>query len=339
MTNKFIITISGPAMMYRLDLIKKSSPSIIKDFIIIFTDLYSFNIYKKYGYDRDFNFVIIDGIRENYPVSLKNEKFLEVSNEIDYFKELPRFYNNSANRNNTFYPYDIHRFIFLYCAENNILNFAIVDSDCVFVDSVDIVDRYFKDIPTRTLNTLWFGEDPERSVKERLRVFEAIQPFFPQITLNRDFLRNADGFIRGFHFKNKDDLLLFFNIWNKALEVIFENWTDFFHLTSGTIIYDSAWVSPFIMQFFQNIGYSLAYCHDYLHVKSLGGSRVMSHFCRPEDTFYNENRRWKEYDYNIQYTDIASFIKHNKQQLKKYYEDRLDNVEITDTHVYGKLRQ
>ena len=75
MSGKFIITITGPIMMYRLDLIKRASPSIIKNNIIIFTDDFSLKIYKEKGYDKDFNFVSMDEIRKNYPISLKHHFF------------------------------------------------------------------------------------------------------------------------------------------------------------------------------------------------------------------------------------------------------------------------
>ena len=75
-------------MMYRLDIMKKSSPDIIKDYVIIFTDRYSYNLYKEKGYHNDFNFVIIDDIRNNFPISLEYEQILELPTEEEYLKNL-----------------------------------------------------------------------------------------------------------------------------------------------------------------------------------------------------------------------------------------------------------
>jgi hypothetical protein len=103
---KFIITVTGPAMLYRLELLRKASPDIIKDYVIIFTDEYSLPLYK--DYHDVFTFVTMDKIRENYPISLQYEQFLNVPTEEELWAGLLDFYNGEDKK---LYPYDIHRFI------------------------------------------------------------------------------------------------------------------------------------------------------------------------------------------------------------------------------------
>jgi len=334
MSGKFIITATGPAMKYRLDILKRSSPDILKDYVIIFTDVYSYNLYT--DHHKNFNFVIIDDIRKNYPISLKYEKIMEVSTEEEFFEQMPIFYNGV---NKQLYPYDIHRFIMPYCVENNILNFALIDSDMILNNDCNVIERYFEEIPDATLNMHWFGEDGDQRIGRDNFLMSKIQPLFPQIDFKSKIKRNCDGYIRGFKFKNKEDLTLFFNIWNKSLECLFES-IDYSHLIGGYMIMDSGWLCPYIMQIFQNLHYSFVDCHEVLHVKSLYGIRAYRHYSRPEDTLYYKGYRgaWDvhNFDYN-NVTNIASFVKQNKVQLQEYYECCVDIMEITDSHVYTKL--
>ena len=56
-TMKFIITVTGIVQSYRLEIIKKSSPDILKDHIIVFTDQHSYDLYTEHH--NDFTFVIM----------------------------------------------------------------------------------------------------------------------------------------------------------------------------------------------------------------------------------------------------------------------------------------
>jgi hypothetical protein len=327
---KFIITVTGPAMIYRLDLLKKSSPDIIKDYIIIFTDEYSLPLYK--DYHDIFTFVTMDKIRENYPISLQYEQFLNVPTEEELWAGLLDFYNGDDKK---LYPYDIHRFIMPYMAEQNILNFTIIDSDMMFRNSPEMIKSFFELIPPGTTFMPWFGEDglDARSLREPF-IQQNAAPYFPQINFNRDSLRVADGFVRGFHFKNKEDIMLYFNLWNTSLEKIYttdSNWI------SGNVILDLNWLSPYLMQFFESIEYTFVDHNKFQYQNKLNTYR---HVTRPEDTFYfGERSGWLHHNFNYSdTTNISSFIKNNKNQLEKYYNDFLDVIEITDTHCYTKLR-
>lgn len=323
---KFIVTITGPLMMYRLDLMKKSSPNIIKDYVIIFTDNYSYNLYKEKGYHHDFNFVIMDDIRKDYPISLEYERLLECSTEEEYLIKINSFYNKT---NKQFYPYDIHRFILPYLAEHNILNFAIIDSDMMLNKDENIIKKYFESIPDSTMYMPWYDGDTNKV--ERINFFNEIKSFFPQISFDLDLIKTADGFIRGFNFKNKEDLMLFFNIWNKIIEFLF---TSKQYYIGGYVILDIAWVCPYVMQFFQNIGYTMESSYSLNEINNIKCHR---HCTRPEDTFYL-GPRWPEENFNYFTTSsISDFIKHNKNQLISYYSKHLPVLEITDTHVYTTI--
>jgi hypothetical protein len=274
----------------------------------------------------------MDKIRENYPISLQYEQFLNVHTEEELWAGLLDFYNGDDKK---LYPYDIHRFIMPYMAEQNILNFTIIDSDMMFRNSPEMIKSFFELIPPGTTFMPWFGEDglDARSLREPF-IQQNAAPYFPQINFNRDSLRVADGFVRGFHFKNKEDIMLYFNLWNTSLEKIYttdSNWI------SGNVILDLNWLSPYLMQFFESIEYTFVDHNKFQYQNKLNTYR---HVTRPEDTFYfGERSGWLHHNFNYSdTTNISSFIKNNKNQLEKYYNDFLDVIEITDTHCYTKLR-
>jgi len=326
---KFIITIAGPTMMYRLDLMKKSSPDIIKDYIIIFTDRYSYNLYKEKGYHNDFNFVIMDDIRNNFPISLEYEQILELPTEEEYLKNLYPFYNGN---NKKLFPYDIHRFILPYLAEQNILNFAIIDSDMILNNSKDLLANYFKSIPKSYLYMHMF--DLDLNLQSRLPLFLKNQHLYPDINFNVTTMNQADGFIRGFNFNSKEDLLLLFNIWNGAIEEYFTGHHP--HIGGGNVILDLAFICPYAMQLFKSKGYIFEDCNV---TRTIHNQRCYQHCTRPEDTIYFGARGgWQHYNFNYSnVSTISNFIKNNKDQLRKYYNNHLSIIDITDTHVYTTI--
>lgn len=314
--------------MYRLDLIKKSSPNIIKDYLIIFTDRYSYNLYVEKNYHHDFNFVIIDDIRNKFPISLEYERILELPTEEEYFKNLHTFYSGD---NKKLYPYDIHRFILPYLAEHNILNFAIIDSDVILNNDVDFIKKYFESIPKSYFYMSLQATDQQLRMQERLAVFIKNQHLYPDINFNVEQINQADGWIRGFHFSSKEDILLLFNIWNGAIEEYFTG--HYPHIGGGNVILDVAFICPYAMQFFKSKGYKFEDCSL---TKTADNKNCYHHCTRPEDTIYFLNRAgWEHYgfDYSDKRT-ISNFIKNNKRQLRMYYNNRIPIIDITDTHVY-----
>jgi hypothetical protein len=326
---KFIITITGPAMTYRLDLIKRAFPSIIKEFIIIFTNSYSYQLYK--DYHNDFEFVIMDSIRNQYSNCLDKEVFMDSPNEEHFFKNLNDFYSPEGG---LLYPYDAQRFILPYLAENNILNFALIDSDFFLKDDSDIIRFMFDKIPSKSMYNTWFNLNPNADKRIKF-LSEHISSKFPNVDFSIENPDDADGFIRGFNFENTDDIMLFFNIWNESIEKLVSNY-EFKQIYGGSLIMDTAWLCPYIMQIFFKAGYTKLRVENIL---DFDGNKVGVHCTRPEDTFYFGSRGyWSQYnfDYNNVNT-IADFIYKNKESLKTYYDRHIPILEITDTHVYNHV--
>jgi hypothetical protein len=329
---KFIIQLTGPFLKYRLDILAEACPEA-RHFLLCLTNKDSYELYKDYhGF---FEFIIMDDYRKDYPISLKYEIFPNYKTEEEFCSKITSFYNESTGN---FYSYDIHRFIFPYLIENNILNFTIIDTDFILINDFNILNEYFNNIPVKTCYGPWFGEDlRERDIKTKFWK-EEIQPYFPQINLQADFIRDLDGFTRGFHFNNLEDMKLLYNLWNKALETLFINkFYNKFLVGNNRVVLHTEWVISHIIQFFKyQLNYNFEDCYSFFTVnnKSIG-----RHKTRVEDTFYLGPRTsWEQYNFDYSNTSsISNFIKNNKNSLKLYYNNHFENFEITDTHIYTRI--
>jgi hypothetical protein len=333
------MTMIGPSMIYRLDTLSEViSTDILKEYLIIFTNKYSYNLYKDYW--NIFKFIIIEDYTNNYPISQEYELFLDIEDEAEYNFNLKNFYNNKTNR---FFPYEITRFIFPYLVDNNILNFVLIDSDCILYDNKETIETYFDSIPEGTFYAPLFGEDSNSEYTTKFFI-EYIQPYFEDFKFKKkDKFINCDGYARGFHFRSKEDMLLLFKIWNKSLELLLINHNKAERLPITVpincgIIFDCSIILSYIMFYFSdNKNYNVTNCWDYIDIKN---KKTYIHISRPEEKLYYPNYPipWYE-EYNFEYNGvkrIQDFIIKNKKQLELFYTSRVPSFKITDTHVYIK---
>jgi hypothetical protein len=330
---KYIIQATGPLLMYRLELLKNACP-VVKDLLLVLTNQFSYDNFFQ-DYHDSFNFVIMDEYRKNHSISLEYEIFPEYMTEEEFLKNIKSFYGNSTGN---FYPYDIHRFIFPYLIENKILNFALVDTDFIMVNDFDVLNNFFTHIPPGTFYGPWHGEDLN-SIEIKNKFWEELQPNFPQIKLNAPFLRTIDGWMRGFHFRNIKEMELLYDLWNTALYKGFNEKEKHLYGQNTIIISSTEWVISHIIQFFEHhFGYGFHDCYKFMNVKN-HNIEIGRHYTRVEDTIYAGYREcWSHFNFDYSDTStISSFIKNNKEPLKKYYEGVFTNINITDNFVYTKF--
>jgi hypothetical protein len=326
---KFIIQLTGPALKYRLDILANVCPEL-RHFLICLTNRESYELYKEYH--NFFEFIIMDDYRIDYPISLEYEIFPSYKTEDEFFANINSFYGVQTHR---FYPYDIHRFIFPYLIENNILNFAIADTDFIVKNDFELLNKFFQSIPEGTLYGPWHGEDSS-NLQLKHKFWNEVQDFFPSMELKSPFVRTQDGWLRGFHFRNKEDMKLVYDIWNKSLDTLFQNkqYREILVGHNGTIC-QTEWVISYIIQFFEHQKkYSYINSEKLLQVDN---QTIGRHYTRVEDTIYLGKREVWNY-LNFDYSDvsnISNFIKNNKEQLYRYY-DGTFRVEVTDTHIYTR---
>lgn len=328
---KFIIQLTGPVLKYRLQILKTVCPEI-RHFLLCLTNKDSYDLYEEYH--DFFQFIIMDDYRSEHPISLKTELFPNFRTEKEYFEKIRHFYGNETR---VYYSYDIHRFIYPYLIEHKILNFSFTDTDFIMINDFDRLNDFFDNVAVGTCYGPWHGEDMSAVGIKRDMWKNDIQPLYPEIKLEAPFLRTIDGFMRGFHFKNIDDMKLLFNLWNTTIDVLLTN--DYYkHSIIGNngMILHTEWVISHIMQFFEyQLGYKFCDMYDVLNVR---GKEIGKHITRPEDTIYMTRYGWEIY--NFDYSDITSvsaFVNNNKKQLTEYYSGRFPIIEIINNFVYTKL--
>lgn len=336
---KFAMIMIGPLMNYRLkSLIFATPPDILKNDLVIFTDRFSYDLYADY-HDK-FNFVILDDIRKNFPISLEYEKTLDIEDEAEYSVELFNFYSMEQKR---LFPFDIHRFILLYFIEQNILNFVIICSESILTEDPFISKQYFKNIPPKTVYGQWFGDDV--NMETRCGFFKKnFNNIYPEFNFhpNQKFI-NMDGWVKGFHFGSKEDGMLFFNMWNKSIEALLTQ-TNIYSLgiVASKIMFCADFVTYYLMQYFTQIGYSFNDFYKFLYINN---TRVYSHMSKPEERLYVMNKLgipfyWEPLNFDIKDARyIRDFVFKNKRALNDFYKTRIPYYEITDEHVYLKLKK
>jgi hypothetical protein len=271
----------------------------------------------------------MDEIRNRYSNCLEKEIFMDSPNQEHFFKNLGNFYSPESG---LLYPYDVQRFILPYLADNNIINFALIDSDLFLKDDVEFIKSAFNSINPKTLYNTWFNTNINAS-KRIYFLNDCIKPKYKDIDFNIDNPSDADGFIRGFNFENSEDVMLFFNLWNSVMEELLSD-LKYREIYGGSIIMDTAWVCPYIMELFFKMGYNKLGSEQFLVIN---GERLGIHCTRPEDTFYFGQRGyWDKYEFKYDNVNtISDFICKNKKQLETYYNNHIETIEITDTHVYN----
>jgi hypothetical protein len=330
---KYIIELTGPFLKYRLSILKDGCPNA-SDYLIFQTDQESYSMYSEYH--NLFHFVLMDKYRENYPISLKYEVFPDFKTEKEFLENIGKFYNSTTGN---YYPSgSIYRFMFPYLMENDILNFCNICSGTILTNDCDRLKTMFESVPSGCFYAPDMGSD-NHGIDTKLKFWrEAIQPLFPQIKLESPDLRARDGYVRGYHFKNKEDMKLFYDIWNTATEQLFTipEYRRQLSGCSGGMILEQEWVTGHLMNFFEHqLNYKFQYPEEITEVKR---RKTMHHLGRPEDEIYMEVKQgWRpQFDYSDK-SSISAFIKNNKQRLFEYYNSNMINCEVTDEYVYTRL--
>ena len=321
---KFILLATGPMLLYRLDIIRKVCPGIV-DYLIIFTDSYSYDLYK--SHHDCFHFVLMDEYRADDQFSLEHERILHCETDVEFISAFSEFYGRDKG---LFFPWEIHRFVFPYLIENNITKFALTQTDFILRDSVDLINKFSDSIPDGSFTCPRMGKPCPTAPG---RAFLEIQDQFPEITFSYDGDGyKYDGFFSGFNFKNIEDMNLFYNVWNTAIRFPILSRVTHISLMSHTdhIAHQLMYI------FCAQRGYNIYDPHSFFRINR---QLIGCHKSRIEDTIYvfkSPRKAWENlgFDYSDT-TSISGFIKNNKSRFQSWYGPL--KTDVTDTHVYTAL--
>lgn len=339
---KIIMLTTGNFLRYRLDLIDYSYPTVAKEKIIFLTDKCSYDTISD-DYKNKYKFIFIEDCQESYPISKKYELFLCEYDEAKYNDKLKTFYSPSTGN---LYPYHITRLIFPYLIENNIKNFLILDSDYVFIDNLDLINKIFDFLEPGQFHFPLFGPK-DGSVYNNFYIDHFVKKY-RNIKFEVKELNTWDGFGKGFHFRNLEDMKLFFDLWNDTTELLLSNYNIFtnFIEISRNMMLSSEWIIQYIVGLFKsNFNYEVKNSYSAFYDSKLR-LNIGFHTSKPEEKLYYtyDVRKYPGYE-NFIYDGIktvADFVKNNKEALYNFYIYRISNhifdINITDSHVHMKIK-
>jgi hypothetical protein len=337
--DKIIMLATGNFLRYRLDLIDYGYPNVAQEKIIFFVDKCSYEPLPE-EYKNKYSFVFIEDCQKDYPVSEKYEKLLCEPDEATYNDKIKTFYSTSTGN---LYPYHITRLIFPYLIKNDIKNFIILDSDYMFIDNCDEIDKAFDFLKPGEFHFPLFG--PKEAKYYNTLYKEHFSEKYKNLKFNIKEINNWDGFAKGFHFRSLNDMELFFNLWNDACELLLSDYNKLisFNETSRQMMLSNEWIIQYITEVFKdNLNYKVenTYSAFYSNESKLNIGR---HVSRPEEKLYYSYDVCSYPGYEVftyeNIKTVADFVKKNKEALHNFYIYRIpENFEliITDSHVYFK---
>lgn len=336
--SKIILLGTGNILKYRIGLVDYAYPNVAKEKVIFFTNKCSYDDLSDY-YKNQYNFVFIEDYTKNYPISQKYEKFLCESDEAEHHRKLRNFYSPTTGN---LYPYHISRFIFLYLIENNIKNFVIGDSDYIFLDDVNEINKSLDFLKEGEFHFPFFG--PKNPFHYINFCKEHLSEKYQNINFEVEEFLTFDGFCKGFHFRSLEEMKLFFDLWNDTIEIILSNYNKFIgftEITVGTFL-NPEWITQYLSKVFEsNFNYRLENTYSAFYSEELK-INTATHISRPEQQLYYEGKESYGGYENFIYKDIdtvSDFIKQNRDALYAFYNNRAPNyfeLKITDTHVLLK---
>lgn len=372
----FIFNLFGPALKYRLDVFDYCSPNI-KDYVIIMTDKKSYPFYKDYHSKYEFVF-IDDIERNELSLKCEllpshfNTEEDHLKNLTSFYSENNANYPYDINR--FCFEFMIKKGITNFCiidSDTSVVN----DRNKIkeFFDSIPKGSTYapfyiYEQTEINQKNKFW------NDVKELFNI--DIDLSIPSIDLDsnlKDLFNSGkigcinDGYQKGFHFRSIEDMKVFYNIWDSAMRYLMkrkiENPIDYSGnnmslqiVSDGRNIWSSEFVCSNIFFFFQrslnykhisnivmNPGDTYSYDPNIANPFGMFNKLICRHRPKPEDNLYygKLSPRGAWFNYIFDYSNITSikdFIKNNKEKLKEYYTEYNFEVDITDTHVYPKLK-
>jgi len=276
----------------------------------------------------------INKYRENHPWSKDKEILYSEKDPLLFVKNFREFCFDEKN----YYPLDLMRAAFLHFYENDILNFAFIATNAVMTNDNTLLDEYFDKKPPGSFYLLNFNDSPRPFQLDQF-IRKGIKEKYPFLKLTGQY-NYFDGWNISFHFKNKEDLLLFYNIWDDVLRLYY-NSPDAKHLlgtTAGYTQYEA--VIGYVIKIFNDtFNYEIGSILDQWSNGTTG-----KYICRIHDTFLWHGggtvRFADRYGFinNKDINTVEDFIKINKEALTKfYYESNLD-FKITDETVFLKLK-
>jgi hypothetical protein len=217
--------------------------------------------------------------------------------------------------NKNFLPSNVLRFHFLNSYDKNILNMMYVGNNIVLSNNQNTLDNFFNSTEPGTFTVPFLNFSPQPYFKGDY-VSNLFKEKYPTLIIPEDYWY-FDGYQFGFHFKTKEDMILFYEMWDHLMHLYYTDPNLNSHLghPAGYTMFES-FVGYVIRIFELNFDYKVAYLFDYW-------KKTGFHTSYPHDTWYYAGIRggWERYGFRLDntITTVQDYVDANKEPLKQYF--------------------
>lgn len=168
------------------------------------------NNYELYAPYKEMTTILnVDDLRKDHKWSNEYEIMFNEINSVLHIKNFRDF----CVKGNKLLPLNVLRFVFPYCYENDILNVNFVGSNTFMTNKKQCIDDYFNtNVPGRLTAPLLGPHEP-RHCWELSFLRKDLEEKYPNLIIPKDNWY-FDGHFFNFCFRNKEDLLLFYEMWD-----------------------------------------------------------------------------------------------------------------------------
>ena len=275
----------------------------------------------------------IDDLRATH--SWSNEKEI-VFSKLDSVEHVKNFRNFCCNpQEPKLLPGNVLRFMFKELALQDVKNVCYIGNNVFMTNKQEVIDNYFESIPEGTFHVPFIG--PEGNTIPSMvhgHLHELLKNKFPNLTFP-DTHHYIEGFQFGVHFKTKEHMLLFYELWDFIVEQYnIDSRDNWFNLLGGGIhgytrLDD---ILGFLSKVFEiNFGYDVFGFLKYWNNSTLG-----SHITTPHDTWYYSKEGLSGWNLTIPteeeniYT-VREYVKKYRHHLEWYYNNHCTHCNFSIT--------
>jgi hypothetical protein len=228
------------------------------------------------NYNNNLTVLDLDNCRKNHEWSNSLEINFNEKDPILYGLNFKKKYINSGN----VLPLNVLRFTFPFLYENNILNVTYIGNNTFVTNKKELLNDYFNSIPKGTFLVPFMGNGEAKESHICSLIKEKLKIKFPELVIpDNDYY--IDGYYFSFHFKNKEELLKFYEIWDYCVFLLITfNYQNYALYNHGYSIFEQ--IITLVMSIF-NLNYDYK-CEPYL--KYWNHSTLGYHISLPHDSWY-----------------------------------------------------
>lgn len=331
MKSKFIKLIFGPIHAEtRFKPLIKHNKETLKHYVFLVDHPELYEEYKDLAY-----IVSINDLRKDHAWSNEKEIIYQEKRAPEYIKNFREFYTNQHLT-----PLSILRLGFKHLMEQDILNVIYLGNNCFMTNKESIILNYFDSIPPGVAHFPHSAYAEKKESAIYIHLGEILKAKFPELKFP-ETCHPCETYMFGCHFRCKQDMLMFYKIWDFIVEQYYINHRNWF--------FEPRWISyisriddilGYLMEVFKiNFGYENKEFLAFWNNSILGW-----HLTTPHDTFaygyplpyrfYNadgstETKLIPKISETDEINSISDYIKKYKEPLMYYYNCNSSHCNVT----------